>query len=277
MTAEPGTGLTTRSGRVKAARKLTRRSARAEHRLFLAEGAKALTEALHLTGGVVEVYATEAASEQYAVLRKAVDDLGVPWLLVDDAGMTSLSGAVTPQGIVAVCRFLDVPLETVLTPGPDTIVICADVRDPGNAGTVIRTADAAGARGVVLAGHSVDPYNDKTVRASVGSLWHLPIALADDPAECVRRAREAGFVVLAAEGRGESDLFEAESSGLLDRPVAWLFGNEAWGLPDELAALADHRVSIPIYGRAESLNLSTAAAVCLYASARTSARTSHRS
>jgi TrmH family RNA methyltransferase len=277
MTAEPGTGLTTRSGRVKAARKLTRRSARAEHRLFLAEGAKALTEALHLTGSVVEVYATEAASEQYAVLRKAVDDLGVPWLLVDDAGMTSLSGAVTPQGIVAVCRFLDVPLETVLTPGPETIVICADVRDPGNAGTVIRTADAAGARGVVLAGHSVDPYNDKTVRASVGSLWHLPIALADDPAECVRRAREAGFVVIAAEGRGESDLFEAESSGLLDRPVAWLFGNEAWGLPDELAALADHRVSIPIYGRAESLNLSTAAAVCLYASARASARASRRS
>jgi TrmH family RNA methyltransferase len=277
MTAEPGTGLTTRSGKVKAARKLTRRSARAEHRLFLAEGAKALTEALRVTGGVVEVYATEAASEQYAVLRKAVDDLGVLWLLVDDAGMASLSGAVTPQGIVAVCRFLDVPLGTVLTPGPDTIVICADVRDPGNAGTVIRTADAAGAGGVVLAGHSVDPYNDKTVRASVGSLWHLPITLADDPAECVRRAREAGFVVLAADGRGESDLFETESSGVLDRPVAWLFGNEAWGLPDDLAALADHRVSIPIYGRAESLNLSTAAAVCLYASARASARTSHRS
>jgi TrmH family RNA methyltransferase len=277
MTAEPGTGLTTRSGKVKAARKLTRRSARAEHRLFLAEGAKALAEALHLTGGVVEVYATEAASEQYVALRKAVDDLGVPWLLVDDAAMASLSGAVTPQGIVAVCRFLDVPLETVLTPGPGTIVICADVRDPGNAGTVIRTADAAGARGVVLAGHSVDPYNDKTVRASVGSLWHLPVALADDPADCVRRAREAGFVVLAAEGRGESDLFEAESWGLLDGPVAWLFGNEAWGLPAELAALADHRVSIPIYGRAESLNLSTAAAVCLYASARAGARTSHRS
>jgi TrmH family RNA methyltransferase len=277
MTAEPGTGLTSRSGKVKAARKLTRRSARAEHRLFLAEGAKALAEALHLTGGVVEVYATEAASEQYVALRKAVDDLGVPWLLVDDAAMASLSGAVTPQGIVAVCRFLDVPLETVLTQGPGTIVICADVRDPGNAGTVIRTADAAGARGVVLAGHSVDPYNDKTVRASVGSLWHLPVALADDPVECVRRAREAGFVVLAAEGRGESDLFEAESSGLLDGPVAWLFGNEAWGLPAELAALADHRVSIPIYGRAESLNLSTAAAVCLYASARAGARTSHRS
>ena len=133
---------------------------------------------------------------------------------------------------------------------------------------MIRCADAAGARGVVLAGNSVDPYNDKTVRASTGSLWHLPLALADDPADCVRRAKAAGFVVLAADGAGEIDLFDAETSGLLDQPVAWLFGNEAWGLPEDLAALADHRVAIPILGRAESLNLSTAAAVCLYASAR---------
>lgn len=251
--------------------------------MFLAEGAKALSEALPRPGGVVEVFATEAASEQYAALRKAVDDLGVPWSLAADDAIAALSGAVTPQGIVAVCRFLDVDLDVVLAPpavedrapagvskprrrGP--VVICADVRDPGNAGTVIRTADAVGAQGVVLAGHSVDLYNDKTVRASVGSLWHLPVALADDPVEVVRRARSAGFVVLAADGAGETGLFDAEASGLLDQPVAWLFGNEAWGLPDDLAALADHRVSIPILGRAESLNLSAAAAVCLYASAR---------
>ncbi|MCW2807352.1 MAG: methyltransferase, partial [Marmoricola sp.] len=272
--------LSARSGRVKTARRLARRSSRAEDRLFLAEGAKALSEALHLPGGVVEVFATEAASEQYAALRKAVDDMGISWFSVGDDAITALSGAVAPQGIVAVCRFLDVDLDVVLTrpvvedrlPGEAsaprsraTVVICADVRDPGNAGTVIRTADATGADGVVLAGNSVDLYNDKTVRASVGSMWHLPIAVVDDPAVCVRRAQAAGFVVLAADGAGETDLFEAETSGLLDQPVAWLFGNEAWGLPDDLAALADHRVSIPIYGRAESLNLSTAAAVCLYA------------
>jgi TrmH family RNA methyltransferase len=275
--------LSARSGRVKTARRLARRSSRAEERLFLAEGAKALSEALHLPGGVVEVFATESASEQYAALRKAVDDMGISWFSVGDDAITALSGAVAPQGIVAVCRFLDVDLDVVLArpavedrlPGGAsaprsraTVVVCADVRDPGNAGTVIRTADASGADGVVLAGNSVDLYNDKTVRASVGSLWHLPIAVVDDPAECVRRAQAAGFVVLAADGAGETDLFEAETSGLLDQPVAWLFGNEAWGLPDDLAALADHRVSIPIYGRAESLNLSTAAAVCLYAGAR---------
>ena len=265
MSIEP---LSPRSGRVKAARKLARRPVRAEHRLFLAEGAKALTEALH-SGGVVEVFATEAASEQYAALRKAVDDAGVPWFPVSDDAIASLSGAVTPQGVVAVCRFLDVDLDTVLEQrGP--LVICADVRDPGNAGTVIRTADAAGAVGVVLSGNSVDLYNDKTVRSTVGSLWHLPIAVAEDPADCVRRAQAAGFVVLAADATGETDLFEAERSGLLDQRVAWLFGNEAWGLPDDLAALAEHRVAIPIFGRAESLNLSTAAAVCLYASARAS-------
>jgi RNA methyltransferase, TrmH family len=273
--------LSTRSGRVKTARKLARRSSRVERALFLAEGAKALTEALH-AGGVVEVFATEAATERYAALRKAVDDAGTPWLLADDDAVASLSGAVTPQGVVAVCRFLDVDLETLLDPTlvepvetrSATLAICADVRDPGNAGTVIRCADASGADGVVLAGNSVDPYNDKTVRATVGSLWHLPLALHDDPADVVERAQAAGFVVLAADGAGETDLFEAESSGLLDGRIAWLLGNEAWGLPEHLAALADHRVSIPIFGRAESLNLATAAAVCLYASARARTRNS---
>lgn len=264
--------LSTRSGRIKTAGRLARRNSRVEQRLFLAEGAKALSEALHVPGGVLEVFATEAASERYAALRKAVDDAGAPWWPASEAAIEALSGSVTPQGVVAVCRFLDVPLKTALSPvepgATSTVVICADVRDPGNAGTVIRCADAAGATGVVLAGNSVDPYNDKTVRASVGSLWHLPIALEPSPTEAVREARDAGFLVLAAEGTGERNLFEVESSGLLDQPVAWLFGNEAWGLPDDLAALADHRVAIPIFGRAESLNLSTAAAVCLYASAR---------
>ncbi len=283
MSLPPERPLSAKSARVKAARRLTRRGARTEQRLFLAEGAKALAEALHISGhlpgGVVEVFATEAAGEQYAALRKAVDEAGVPWLSAGDDAIAALSGAVTPQGIVAVCRFLDVSLDDVLQSRRESqrggdhspaIVICADVRDPGNAGTVIRCADAAGARGVVLAGNSVDPYNDKTVRASTGSLWHLPVALADDPAECVRRAQAAGFVVLAADGGGDTDLFDAETSGLLDQPVAWLFGNEAWGLPENLCALADHRVAIPIFGRAESLNLSTAAAICLYASARVS-------
>ena len=257
--------LTGRSGRLKQARRLVRRRSRTEAGLFLAEGAKALTEALSVDGNVVEVFATPEAHADLAGLRDAAP--GVPWHLVDPDGLATLAGAVTPQGVVAVCRVLDVPLAEVVATSGD-LVVCADVRDPGNAGTVIRTADASGATGVVLAGHSVDPYNDKTVRATVGSLWHLPVALAPDPADVVATVRAAGRTVLAADGAGEVDLFAAEADGLLDRPVAWLLGNEAWGLPDDLAALADHRVAIPIRGRAESLNLATAAAVCLYATAR---------
>lgn len=255
--------LTEKSGRVKEARKLSRRSVRAERRLFLAEGWKAVSEAAALADCLVEVFANAEALDAHADLLGSLD---VDVHLVDDRAAQSLSGAVNAQGLVAVCRFLDVPIRAALGDGTGTVVICADVRDPGNAGTVIRTADAAGAHAVVLAGNSVDLYNDKTVRATVGSLFHLAVATEAEPLAAIRAAQAAGYRVLAADGAGELDLFEAEDA--LAGPVAWLFGNEAWGLPEELAAAADGRVSIPIYGRAESLNLATAAAVCLYASAR---------
>jgi len=254
-----GAPLTSGNARVKEARKLSRRSVRSERRLFLADGPKAVEGALAVPGCVAEVFATAAGAQRYAPLLE-----GVPVTLVDDKAMAGLSDSVTPAGVVALCHHLDVPQRTLVE--PRLVAICADVRDPGNAGTVIRCADAAGADGVVLAGDSVDAYNPKTVRASVGSLFHLPISVERDAATAVRAAQEAGLVVLAADGAGDVDLFEAES--LLAGPTAWLFGNEAWGLPEELAALADHVVRIPIFGAAESLNLSTAAALCLYASAR---------
>lgn len=192
----------------------------------------------------------------------------IPWHAVEDAALGSLSETVTPQGVVAVCEFLDVDVSAILESRPRLLAACASVRDPGNAGTVIRCADAAGAQGVVMAGESVDAYNGKAVRASAGSLFHLPLAVEADPADVVRRAGEAGLLVLATSSDGELDLDDAVDDRLLARPTAWLFGNEAHGLAPELAGLADHRVRIPIHGRAESLNLATAAAVCLYASAR---------
>jgi TrmH family RNA methyltransferase len=213
-------------------------------------------------GCAAEVFATPAATEEHPELAAS----GVRWTLVDEPALASLSDSATPAGLVAVCRFLDVPLGAALAGRPSLVVVCADVRDPGNAGTVIRTADAAGADAVVLAGSSVDAYHPRTVRASVGSLFHLPIVSEPDPLEAVGAARGAGLVVVAADGSGELDLYDAEEQ--LARPTAWLFGNEAWGLPAELASASDHRVRIPIHGRAESLNLATAAALCLYASAR---------
>ena len=258
--------LTKSSGRVKAARRLARRASRAELGLFLAEGPQAVREALTLENCVREVFAVPGAAAQHPEIHEA--SAGLPWHLVDEAALASLAETVHPQGLVAVCRAVDRPLDDLLDARPRLLAVCADVRDPGNAGTVIRCADAAGAAGVVLTGSSVDPFNGKTVRATAGSLFHLPLAVGGDPRDVVRRLREAGLTVLAADGAGETDLDEAEERGLLDRPTAWLFGNEAWGLPADLAALADHRVAIPIHGRAESLNLATAAAVCLYSSAR---------
>ncbi len=254
--------MTAGNARVKDARKLSRRSERSERRLFLADGPKALEGALGLPGCVVEVFATPTAAEQFPDLAAA----SPAWTLVEERALASLSDAVNPAGLVAVCRFLDRPVEHVLDNDPRLVAICADVRDPGNAGTVIRTADAAGADAVVLAGSSVDVYNAKTIRASVGSAFHLPLAVVPDAAAAVAAAQAAGLTVLAADGAGEVDLLGAAE--LFGQPTAWLFGNEAWGLPSELAELADHRVRIPIRGRAESLNLATAAALCLYESAR---------
>ena len=260
----PSAPLTAGNARVKEARKLSRRSERSERRLFLADGPKAVEAALDVEGCVVEVFATVEATTTYAAWREALPTPGPAWAVVDDRALASLSDSVTPAGIVAVCRFLDANLAASLAQAR-LAAICADVRDPGNAGTVIRTADAAGADVVVLAGTSVDPYNPKTVRASVGSLFHLPLVVEPDVPTAVATARAAGLTVLAADGDGEVALDEA--GDLLTRRTAWLFGNEAWGLSPDLAALADQRVNIPIHGRAESLNLATAAALCLYASA----------
>jgi RNA methyltransferase, TrmH family len=133
---------------------------------------------------------------------------------------------------------------------------------------VLRTADAAGCDAVVFTDASVDPYNGKCVRASAGSLFHLPVVAGTRLSAAAMSLREAGLRILAADGRGGRSLDEVAASGTLRSPTAWLFGNEAWGLPDGLLSLADEMVRVPIYGRAESLNLATAAAVCLYASAR---------
>ena len=254
---------------------MSRRSARAERRLFLADGPKAVEGALG-AGVVQEIFATPAAAEQYGdLLGETARDARVT--LVEPRAIELLSDSITPAGLVAVCSFFDVEWSHIAARevttrgssgpvGPRLVAICADVRDPGNAGTVIRCADAAGADAVVLAGDAVDLYNPKTIRASVGSAFHLPIVVERDPALAVRRAKDAGLTVLAADMDGEATIFDGDA--LLARPSAWLFGNEAWGLPQTLTAEADHVVSVPIFGRAESLNLSTAAALCLYASAR---------
>jgi TrmH family RNA methyltransferase len=269
----PGVPLfTERTPRVAAARRLTRRARRDAERRFLAEGPQAVREALAIpsgTPGAVEaLFGTGEALERHAALVRLAEQRGAPVSAVTDTGMAGLSETVTPQGLVAVCTFLDVPLPDAVGGPPGLVAVLAEIRDPGNAGTVLRTADAAGAGLVVFTDASVDPYNGKCVRASAGSLFHPAVVRGGSAAEVVSALRAAGLRIFAADGGGERDLDELADSAGLGGPTAWLFGNEARGLPDELAALADERVRIPIHGRAESLNLAAAAAVCLYASAR---------
>jgi TrmH family RNA methyltransferase len=257
-----------RSPRVKSVRQLAKRALRQRTRSFLAEGPQAVGEALAAGGVTTELFVTAPAQVRYGDLAAAATAQGIPVHLVSGEVMAELAQTVTPQGILAVCRFVDVPLSQVTAAAPRLAVVLANVRDPGNGGTVLRTADAAGAQAVIFSEASVDPYNSKCVRASAGSLFHVPVVMGAPLAAAVAALREAGLRVLAADGSARRSLDELDSAGLLRQPTAWLFGNEAWGMPGEVLSLADEAVAVPIYGRAESLNLAAAAAVCLYASAR---------
>jgi TrmH family RNA methyltransferase len=269
-----------RSPRIKAARQLAKRALRQRAREFLAEGPQAVGEALAAGGVVTQLFVTAAAQARYASLIGLAAGQGADVHAVSGEVMTELAQTITPQGVLAVCRFIDVPLDQLSTdaaggsggrpPGPilALAVVLANVRDPGNAGTVLRTADAAGAGGVIFAGSSVDPYNSKCVRASAGSLFHLPVVTGIPVDEVVRVLRDRGLQVLAADGGATTTLDDLQSAGQLGRPTGWLLGNEAWGLPADVLDLADEAIAVPIYGRAESLNLAAAAAVCLSASAR---------
>ncbi|HWM32756.1 MAG TPA: RNA methyltransferase [Pseudolysinimonas sp.] len=254
-----------RSPRVRAVAKLAKRSARAEAGLFLAEGPQAVREAFAFhPATVVEFFATRSALERHGALAQAAADAGIGVEEVSDAVLGAMSDTVTPQGVLAVCRQFPVSLAELMASAPRLLAILEEVRDPGNAGTIIRAADAAGADGVILTGRSVDAYNPKVVRSTTGSIFHVPVAQGIDLPAAVDAVRAAGLQVFAADIRGDELTVIRDDLGA---PTAWLFGNEAHGLTDESLALADRGVRVPIYGKAESLNLATAASVCLYESA----------
>ncbi len=269
----------TRAERVRSVRALAGRSVRERRGLFLVEGPQAVRELVRFRPEQVdEVLLTDETAERYGEIVDAARDAG----LVVRTGTPPVLAAMSPdaQGVLAVARTWDAR-ETALPPQPRLVAVLATVRDPGNAGTVIRAADAAGADAVVLAGESVDPFNPKVVRSTAGSLFHLPVLRAPDLAGAIAALRAAGCTVLAADGAAVHDLDDlldlvapgagpAPSGGVPDlrAPTAWLFGNEAKGLSADELALADTSVRLVLRGAAESLNLATAAAVCLYASAR---------
>ena len=231
-------------------------------RRFVVEGPQAVREALPT---LVELYADPDGAARCADLLAAAP---CPVTAVCREVLAAMADTVTPQGVLGIAPLLDVPLAAAVAGAPRLVAVLEAVSDPGNAGTVIRTADAAGAGAVVLTDGSTDPHGGKCVRASAGSLWHVPVVHGASIQDTVAALRATGLTVLATSGTGDADLHDLQEGGGLAGPTAWLFGNEAVGLSEQAMALADRTVRIPIHGHAESLNLATAAALCLYASAR---------
>lgn len=259
MISDPG------STRVKAVTRLTQKDARQETGLFLLEGPQGLKELVRYPEIVHEVFVTESAAARYQQELDALKVAGCNIEITSDRVMEKLSETQTPQGVVAVVHQQHVELGDILESNPRLLALLDRIQDPGNAGTILRAADAAGADGVLFSSESVDVYNGKVVRSTAGSLLHLPVAVGLNLAQTIYGLKQSGVQVLVADGGGKP-ITELKSEELA-RPTAWVFGNEAGGVDPALLDLADHVVSIPIYGSAESLNLATAASICLYTTA----------
>lgn len=252
-----------RSPRVAAVKRLHSSRGRRDSHLFLAEGPQSVREALRRPDVVKEIYLSVTATETCRDLASAAS---APVTLVTDDVLTAMGETQAPQGIVAVCTFVTQPLDLVIRAGASMIVIIDGAGDPGNVGTIIRTAHAAGADGLVLTHDSVDPHNGKCVRATAGSLFHLPIATGAEPEQIAALAGSAGMLLAVTAADGDTDLYELVSRR--PRPgIAWILGSEAHGVSDEMRTMADLSVSIPMFGAAESLNVGSAAAICLYSDA----------
>ncbi|MEO9330509.1 TrmH family RNA methyltransferase [Gordonia aurantiaca] len=257
--------LSERSSRVVSFAKLHRAAERREQGRFLAEGSNAVETALAVGRAETVLVAADHLDRHRAVVDTA-GSIGVPVLVVSERAASKLAETTTPPGIFAVCPLLDVALETVLAGEPRLLAIAVEPREPGNAGALIRCAAAMGADAVVLLGDAVDPHNGKCVRASAGTVFTVPVVRHRKVAGGLDAIAAAGVTLLATAADGEVDLDHADE--VLSGRIGWLFGNEAHGLSPEVQAAAHHRVSIPIRGRAESLNVAAAAAICLYESAR---------
>ncbi len=244
--------------RVKEAAALARRKERDAAGRYLVEGPRAVADVLS-TGDVIEVLATE---DEVGALAAAAAATDTPLTTVTDEVIGRVATTRTPQGVVAVVRQRHADLDGVV--GAGHLIVLDGVSDPGNAGTVVRTATASGAAGVVLTSGSVDPWNPKAVRASAGTVATLPLVVAVTVEEVLRACAAAGQRTVALDVAGE---VRATAHRVLVPPVALLFGNEAHGLSDEALGSCDVRASIPLYGPVDSLNLAAAVAVVAYAAA----------
>lgn len=239
---------------------------RSELGLFLAEGPQAVREAV-AADAVTDLFVTaDAALRHPDLVANALAGAG-DVIDVDNQTLAALTDTVSPQGLIAVARMPRAALAEAVSAATRLAVVLVEAQDPGNVGTVIRIADAAGADAVILTEGSVDPFNGKSVRASAGSVFHLPIVTGVSVQECLAALSDHSIQTIATSADGTEELFSEALGERLAAPVVWLFGNEARGLPHEIKRRADLTVRIPIYGQAESLNLAAAATLAVYASA----------
>ena len=261
--------FTERTPRVVNAAKLHRAAARKKAGAFIVEGENSV-EAAIATGAATDVFVTERAAEKFEPIIRTAGYMNVYVHYITERAAKHLSDTGTTTGLFAVCKPVLWSTGKAINGRPHLVSVPVLTSDPGNAGTLIRVSDAVGADAVVFAGETVDPQSCKAVRSSAGSLFHIPVARDTNIKDVLGQLRAKGLQILATAADGEVNLDEAGE--LLEQPTAWLFGNEAHGLGEELLAEADCRVRIPIRGRAESLNLATAASICLYESAKAQSR-----
>lgn len=260
--------FTERTPRIINAAKLHRAAARRKTSQFIVEGENAVDAAV-ATGAATDLFVSETAAQRFPEIISAAGFMGVYTHAISDKAVSYLADTTTPAGIFALCRSVLWSAGKILSSRPQLLSIPVQTQDPGNAGTLIRTADALGADGVIFAGETVDPLGSKVARSSAGSLFHIPVARQVNTADLIGQLRAAGLQIIATSPAADLALGSPDLD--LAAPTAWLFGNEAHGLSPELLAAADIQVTIPLRGRAESLNLATAASICLYESARAQA------
>lgn len=256
-----------KSPRVVAVRKLQQRRHRIERGAFVAEGPQAVREAVS-AHRVREVFGTSAGLANYAEIVAGATESGVRVTEVSDAVLAAMCETDNPQGLLAVCELVTLDVEALLSHAVATvaprIVILDRVSDPGNVGTIIRTAAALGAQGVILTRGSVDPHNGKCVRASAGAIFHIPLSTDIEAASVGAQVQTAGFLIATTQVSGSTVLTAGAMVKVASHPLAWVFGNEAHGIDGWWHGVADLHVSIPMSESAESLNIASAAAICLY-------------
>jgi TrmH family RNA methyltransferase len=256
------TPLSIRNPRVQHLRRLIgRRRSRSESAQFAFEGPHLVDEAIASGFPIDSVFVAEDVADEHAELIARVAAAGCELHLLRRGVIDQVADTATPRGVIAIAPQPDVSLATLVAARPTGLVLVLDaVNDPGNAGTIVRTAEAAGASGVVFGGASSDPFGPKTVRASAGSIFRVPVAVAPVTHDALERLRTAGFRRVGTASADGSDYRDADLTG----DVAVVLGSEAHGVAPTVEAVLDEHVTIPMLGQVESLNVAVAGAVLAY-------------